>query len=67
MKLIIVLLIIFITIPSIVAYMWFKKNILDKVPDVAHIENIVFSQTTKITDRNGVLLYKVFNENRKYV
>ena len=67
LKLITALLIIFITIPSIVAYMWFKKNILDKVPDVAHIENIVFSQTTKITDRNGILLYKVFNENRKYV
>lgn len=66
-KLIIALLIIFITIPSIVAYMWFKKNILDKVPDVSNIEDVVFSQTTKITDRNGKLLYKVFNENRKYV
>ncbi len=66
-KLIIALLIIFITIPSIVGYMWFKKNILDKVPDVSNIEDVVFSQTTKITDKNGELLYRVFDENRKYV
>lgn len=67
LKLIIALIIVFITIPSIIAYMWFKKNILDKVPNVSKIENVIFSQTTKITDRNGIVLYKVFDENRQYV
>jgi len=28
---------------------------------------MVFSQTTEIQDRNGVLLYKLFHENREYV
>jgi len=47
--------------------MWFKKNILDKLPKIANIENIIFSQTTEITDKNWIVLYKLFNENRKYV
>jgi membrane peptidoglycan carboxypeptidase len=59
--------IIFTIIPSVIAYMWFKKNILDKLPPVSNIENVIFSQTTTITDKNGVVLYKVFAENRKYV
>jgi len=66
-KLILALFIIFVIIPWIIAFMWFKKNILEKLPDVSKIENVVFSQTTTITDRNGIVLYKVFNENRKYV
>ena len=66
-KLILALFIIFIVFPTIIVYMWFKKNILDKLPNVANIEKVVFSQTTTITDRNGIVLYKVFNENRKYV
>lgn len=67
LKLIIALLIVLIVVPSTIAYMWFKKNILDKLPDVSKIENIIFSQTTTITDRNWIVLYKVFDENRKYV
>ena len=66
-KVLLILFIVFVSIPSIIAYLWFKKNILDKLPNVNKIENVVFSQTTTITDRNGIVLYKVFNENRKYV
>jgi membrane peptidoglycan carboxypeptidase len=47
--------------------MWFKKNILDKLPSISKIEDVTFSQTTTITDRNGIVLYKIFDENRKYV
>ncbi len=66
-KLVLILAVIFISVPSIIAYMWFKKHILDQLPDISNIEKVVFSQTTTITDRNGVVLYKVFSENRKYV
>jgi len=66
-KLVLILAVIFVSVPSIIAYMWFKKHILDKLPDISKIEKVVFSQTTTITDRNGVVLYKVFSENRKYV
>ena len=57
----------FIVIPVVIGYMWFKKNILDGLPPISNIEKVVFSQTTTITDRNWVVLYKVFNENRQYV
>ena len=66
-KIFLALFLIFFIIPSIIGYMWFKKNILDKLPPVSNIEKVVFSQTTTITDRNGVVLYRVFDENRKYV
>ena len=66
-KLLLAFFVFFVIIPTIIAYMWFKKNILDKLPNVNKIENVVFSQTTTITDKNWVVLYKVFNENRKYV
>ncbi len=56
-----------IIIPSIIGYIWFKKHILDKLPNVANIEKVIFPQTTTITDRNWVVLYKLFSENRKYV
>jgi len=57
----------FIVIPVVIGYMWFKKSILDGLPPISNIEKVVFSQTTTITDRNWVVLYKVFNENRQYV
>lgn len=62
-----ILLILFLVLPSIFAWMWFKENILDELPKVENIEKVVFSQTTKITDRNWVLLYKIYNQNRKYI
>jgi len=37
------------------------------LPDIADIENADFSQTTVITDRNGVDLYKLYEENRDYI
>lgn len=67
LALFLILLILFVWLPSIFAWIWFKDNILEKLPDVDNIEKVIFSQTTKITDRNWVLLYKIYNENRKYI
>ena len=66
-KLFFVLFILCGVIPAVFAFMWFRKNILEKLPPVSKIEKVVFSQTTTITDRNGIVLYKVFDQNRKYV
>lgn len=65
-KLFFVLFLVFMIVPLTIWYVWFKKHILDTLPPVSNIENIVFSQTTTIVDRNWVVLYKLFNENRKY-
>lgn len=45
----------------------FYVNIIAQLPDISKIENIVFSQSTNIVDRNGKLLYKLYQENRDYV
>lgn len=45
----------------------FYIGIIRQLPDISKIENIAFSQATQITDRNGVVLYKMFQENRDYV
>jgi len=37
------------------------------LPDVDSVEDIVFSESTVITDRSGKELYKLFQENREYV
>ena len=37
------------------------------MPDIADIEEVNFSQATTITDRNGEVLYTLFEENRQYV
>jgi len=66
-KIVFALFVLLLVIPTIIGYMWFKKNILDKLPSISKIEQVIFSQTTTITDRNWVVLYKVFDENRKYV
>lgn len=67
LKILVAFFIIFITIPIFIWYLWFDKNILQKLPDINKIENVIFSQTTTITDRNWKVLYKIFDENRKYV
>lgn len=54
-------------VPAIAGIIWFKKNILDQLPDVSKIEDIQLAQTSIITDRNWVVLYKIFEQNRKYV
>lgn len=37
------------------------------MPDIAAIQHIWFSQATEITDRNGEVLYKLYDENRDYI
>jgi len=37
------------------------------LPDVSKIKDMVFSQATIITDKNGEELYKLFEENRQYI
>jgi len=41
--------------------------VLQDLPDVSKIKDMVFSQATIITDKNGEELYKLFEENRQYV
>ncbi len=45
----------------------FWIQIINKLPDIEEIENFNFKQATTITDRNGVVLYRMFEENRQYV
>lgn len=45
----------------------FTKNVLQGLPDVSKVKDMVFSQATVIEDRNGKELYKLFEENRQYV
>ena len=42
-------------------------NVFKNLPDVSKVKDMVFSQATIITDKNGVELYKLFDENREYV
>lgn len=46
---------------------WFTKNILIGLPDVSKIKDMIFSEATVIQDRNGEVLYRLFDENREYV
>lgn len=46
---------------------WFTKNVLIGLPDVSEIKDMVFNEATIIQDRNGEVLYKLFEENREYV
>lgn len=46
---------------------WFSKNVIQGLPDVSQINNMVFSEATIIEDRNGKELYKLYEENREYV
>ena len=46
---------------------WLKKNVFEGLPDVTQVKDMQFQQATIITDRNGVELYKLFEENREYV
>ena len=44
-----------------------KINIFDGLPDVSQIKNLKLQEATIITDRNGIELYKIFEENREYI
>lgn len=46
---------------------WFTRNILIGLPDVSKINDMIFNEATLIEDRNGEVLYKLFEENREYV
>lgn len=47
---------------------WGYTHILSDLPDVTELSTIQPDLTTKIYDRNGILLYKIFkNENRSLV
>lgn len=45
---------------------WYTTIIRD-LPDISEIENFTFKEATVITDRNGEVLYRLFDENREYV
>jgi penicillin-binding protein 1A len=52
---------------GVVGWGWFRINIINQLPNIEEIENFNFKQATTITDRNGVVLYRMFEENRQYV
>lgn len=45
----------------------FTKNVVQGLPDISDINDMVFSESTIIQDRNGKELYKLYEENREYV
>jgi membrane carboxypeptidase/penicillin-binding protein len=51
----------------VVGAFWFTKNVLQDLPDVSSIKNMIFSEATTIEDKNGTVLYKLYEENREYV
>jgi penicillin-binding protein 1A len=44
-----------------------KFAVMNGLPDISKIKDMVFSQATIIADRNGKELYKLFRENRQYI
>ena len=50
-----------------VVAIWMQINVFKNLPDVSQVKDMVFSQATIIQDKNGVELYKFFDENREYV
>lgn len=50
-----------------VGAIWMQINVFKNLPDVGQVKDMVFSQATVIQDKNGVELYKFFDENREYV
>jgi penicillin-binding protein 1A len=61
-------LVLFLIIAGIgVVAVWMEINVFKNLPDVSQVKDMVFSQATIIQDKNGVELYKLFDENREYV
>lgn len=56
-----------VAIPVVIVWAWFWANILKDLPDISEIEDLSFKQATTITDRNGEVLYTLFEENRQYI
>jgi peptidoglycan glycosyltransferase len=44
-----------------------QVNVFKGLPDVSEVKDMIFSQATVITDKNGIELYKLFDQNREYV
>ncbi|HNG96909.1 MAG TPA: transglycosylase domain-containing protein, partial [Candidatus Absconditabacterales bacterium] len=59
--------VIFLFIPLVVLSVLFYTFIIRELPDLKKVESLNLSQTTTITDRNGEVLYRVFDENREYI
>jgi len=57
----------FIIAGILVVSIWMEINVFKNLPDVSQVKDMVFSQATVIQDRNGVELYKFFDENREYI
>lgn len=53
--------------PFIIWSIWFYNNIWVPLPDISEIEDIPFSETSRIVDRNWEILYELYEENRSYV
>lgn len=56
-----------IVIGIAIGSIWLQINVFKNLPDVSQVKDMVFSQATVIQDKNGVELYKFFDENREYV
>ncbi len=54
-------------VPFIVWWVWLYSNVIKDLPNISEIEDADFNQTTVITDRNDVVLYKLYEENRDYI
>ena len=54
-------------LPLIIGWVRVYANVIRELPDIEEIEDADFNQTTVITDRNDVVLYKLYEENRDYI
>lgn len=61
------LLVFIVFVPILAWFVRFHLNILKELPAISKIEDINFSQASVIKDKNWTELYKIFEENRKYV
>lgn len=50
-----------------IAFAYLQLRVLKNLPDVSKIKDMQLTQATIITDRNGIELYKIFDENREYI
>lgn len=57
----------FLVLPLILIAFWFYFFVIRELPNISEIEDADFNQTTVITDRNGIELYKLYEENRDYI
>lgn len=62
-----ILLLAFIAIGFAWAAIWLQINVISELPDIGEVENMIFSESTVITDKNDKVLYTLFSENRKYL